>query len=227
MRFVKMGLPSFVFAALLLPCAFAQTPGSGANSEKLTGHVAELKKKALAGDTKAQVQLGIAFERGQGVGKNVNEAIHWYHVAADRGNPVAQTNLAYLYENGASGPKDPAEAARWYMRAALSGFVRAQFNLGVLYLYGTGVERSDEEAAHWIGHAADAGCPSALAALSYLYTQGAGVPRDPHKALELIQKSNRKNDPNLCDRLGPEPSDASLSEQRSRNPGANPIADLR
>src|SRR5579859_4424197 len=70
MSFAKMGLPAFVFAALLLPCAFAQTPGSGANSEKLTGHVAKQKKKALAGDTKAHVQLGIAFERGQGVEKN-------------------------------------------------------------------------------------------------------------------------------------------------------------
>jgi TPR repeat protein len=225
---IKSGLRALVLTALLLPCVFAQTPDSGAAaSEKLSGHVAELKKKALSGDTKAQVRLGIAFERGQGVEKNVSEAIHWYHIAADRGNPVAQTNLAYLYENGANGSKDPSEAAKWYLRAAVSGFVRAQFNLGVLYLYGTGVERSEEEAAHWIGQAADAGCPSALTALSYLYKQGMGVPRDPRKALDLIQKSNRQSDPNLCNRLRPESSGTSLSEHRSKNPGANPVAELQ
>jgi len=34
------------------------------------------------------------------VARNVDEAAHWYRIAADRGDPIAQTNLAYLYENG-------------------------------------------------------------------------------------------------------------------------------
>jgi hypothetical protein len=223
---VKIGLRALAFAALISASAVAQTPNSGVASERLSGHVAALKKKALAGDTKAQLRLGIAFEFGQGVDKNVDEAIHWYHIAADRGDPVSQTNLAYLYENGGNGFKDPAEAAKWYMRAAVSGFARAEFNLGILYLQGTGVERSDEEAAHWIGQAADAGCPSAVAALGYLYANGMGVPRDPRKALDLIQKSAKKYDSNLCARIGPESSDAAISERRSRSRGWNTNGDF-
>jgi hypothetical protein len=186
------------FVALLPVCAIAQTPSS-AIMPKTNGDIAELSRKAVSGDTRAQLQLGIAFEFGQGVDKNIEEAMHWYRIAADRGDPEAQTNLGYLYEIGTTGPENPAEAAKWYLRAAVSGFARAQFNLGMLYLRGAGVGRSDEDAAHWIGEAADVGCPTAVAALGYLYTYGKGVPLDEQKARELIQKSEKKkNDPRLC-----------------------------
>lgn len=73
---VKIGLCALAFASLIQVSALAQTPSSGGVLEKLSGHVADLNKKALAGDTKAQLRLGIAFEFGQGVDKNVGKAIH-------------------------------------------------------------------------------------------------------------------------------------------------------
>ena len=214
MSTVKFRLYLLALAALISASSFAQTPGSEAAPSKLSGHVAALEKKARAGDTKAQLRLGIAFEFGEGVAKNLDEAARWYRIAADRGDPVAQTNLAYLYENGGASLRDPAEAAKWYMRAAVSGFARAEFNLGTLYLQGTGVERSDEEAAHWIGLAADAGCPTALAALGYLYANGKGVPHDPRKAADLMQKSAKKSDANSCARFKPQPADSVIAERR-------------
>jgi hypothetical protein len=221
MSTVKIQFYLVALAALISTSAIAQTSDSEAAPAKLSGHAAELKKKALAGDTKAQLRLGIAFEFGDGVARNLDEAAHWYRIAADRGDPIAQTNLAYLYENGRDGVRDPSEAARWYMRAAVSGFARAQFNLGTLYLQGSGVERNDEEAAHWIGLAAEAGCPSALAALGYLYANGKGVPRDARKAADLIQKSARKNDVNSCARFSSHPTDSVVAEHRSKNQGWN------
>jgi TPR repeat protein len=201
----NIGLRALGFAAVLSVSASAQTLSSRPVPEKHNAQLAALSKKALAGDTRAQLRLGVAFEFGQGVDKNVDEAMHWYRLAGYRGDPVAQTNLGYLYETGGGGASNPTEAAKWYTRAAVSGFTRAKFNLGVLYLKGTGVERSDEEAAHWISEAADEGCPSAVAALSYLYATGKGVPLDPDKALELNRKAVKKNDSNLCVRLSPGP----------------------
>jgi TPR repeat protein len=186
------------FAAFLAVSASAQTLNSGLPLDKVDPQLAAINKKALAGDPRAQLLLGIAFEFGQGVERSLDEAMRWYHLAADRGDAEAQTNLAYLYETGGNGPENPEEAAKWYLRAAVSGFARAKFNLGTLYLRGIGVERSDEDAAHWIGEAADAGCPTAVAALGYLYANGKGVPRDEQKARELIQKAAKKNDPRLC-----------------------------
>src|ERR1700686_2557834 len=85
MRKFKIGLRALAFLALLPVSAIAQTPNSGLIPEKLSGDMAALSKKALAGDTRAQLQLGIAFEFGQGVDKNFDDAIYWYRMAADRG----------------------------------------------------------------------------------------------------------------------------------------------
>src|SRR5260370_17682958 len=178
MRTFNISLGVIGFVALLSVSASSQTLTSGPLPETTNGQVVELSKKALSGDTRAQLLLGIAFEFGQGVDKNLDEAMHWYHLAADRGDPVAQTNLAYLYESGASGPTDPEEAAKGYLRAAVSGFARAQFNLGTLYLRGAGVQRSAQTAAHLFSEPADTGCPAAIAARGSLLSNLKSVPPD-------------------------------------------------
>jgi len=76
------------FAALLSVSSSAQTLSSVALSEKPDSQLAALSKKALAGDTQAQLRMGIAFEFGQGVDQNLVEAMHWYRIAADRGDPI-------------------------------------------------------------------------------------------------------------------------------------------
>ena len=195
---IVLSLGVLGLATFLSVSSSAQTTNSESVPEKLSAQLSALNKKALAGDTKAQLRMGLAFEFGQGVAKNLDRAMHWYHLAADRGDPIAQTDLGYLYETGGSGPKDPAEAAKWYLRAAVSGLTRAKFNLGVLFLTGAGVQKSDEEAAHWIGEAADDGCPSALLAMSYLYANGQGVSLDPQKAQELSRKASKNSDSKMC-----------------------------
>ena len=95
----NIGLRLLGFAALLAVSTTAQTLSSGPVPEKLNGELAALSEKALAGDTRAQLRMGIAFEFGQGVDRNVDEAMRWYRLAADRGDPVAQTDLGYLYES--------------------------------------------------------------------------------------------------------------------------------
>jgi hypothetical protein len=53
------------FAALLSVSSSAQTLSSVALSEKPDSQLAALSKKALAGDTQAQLRMGIAFEFGK------------------------------------------------------------------------------------------------------------------------------------------------------------------
>ena len=79
-----MGKLKTVLAFVVLSpiSAIAQGPSSDLMPEKATGNFAALNKKALAGETRSQLQLGIAFEFGQGVDKNFEEAMHWYRIAA-------------------------------------------------------------------------------------------------------------------------------------------------
>jgi TPR repeat protein len=94
------------FVALLPISAIAQGPSSALRPKTGNEDFAALRKKALAGDTRSQLRLGIAFEFGQGVDKNFDEAMHWYRTAADRGDPIAQTNLGYFYEAGVGGSRE-------------------------------------------------------------------------------------------------------------------------
>src|SRR5580700_1309361 len=115
MRGFSVGICVLGLAGLLSVSVFAQTSSTGLLHDKVDGQLADLSKKALEGDTNAQLRMGLAFEFGQGVDKDLDQAMRWYHMAADRGDPIAQTDLAYLYESGSAGTPDPAEAAKWYL----------------------------------------------------------------------------------------------------------------
>ena len=89
---------------------------------------------ADAGNAQAQFLLGLKYETGTDVGRDIAEAANWYEKAARQGNPEAQFKLATFLERGRGREVDRAAAAQWYERAAQKGFAPAQYNLGVLQL---------------------------------------------------------------------------------------------
>lgn len=81
----------------------------------------ETSKLARQGKINAQVQLGIAYEHGEGVTKNPKKAVDWYCRAAKKGSLQAQQNLAWMYANGRGVKRDEAIAVRWFKTAAKTG----------------------------------------------------------------------------------------------------------
>jgi len=55
--------------------------------------IAALKRQAASGNAKAQFELGMDYDNGQGVPKNHAEATRWFRKAAEQGNATAQYNL--------------------------------------------------------------------------------------------------------------------------------------
>ncbi len=53
--------------------------------------------KADRGDAEAQNNLGVAYESGSGVLKDMKKAIKYYKLAADQGYGDAQYNLGVCY----------------------------------------------------------------------------------------------------------------------------------
>jgi hypothetical protein len=79
------------------------------------------------GHAGAQSNLGVMYEKGQGVPQDFAAALGWYRKAADQGKASAQTNLGRYYDNGRGGlPKDDREAVRLYKLAADQGDAWAQ-----------------------------------------------------------------------------------------------------
>ena len=56
------------------------------------------KRAAIEGDPMSQYNLGLMYERGDGVHQDFAQAIHLYKQAAAQGDVDAQNNLARLLE---------------------------------------------------------------------------------------------------------------------------------
>jgi hypothetical protein len=126
----------------------------------------------------AQFNLGLMYDKGQGVPQDYAEAAKWYRKAAEQGNAEAQYNLGMMYYAGQGVPQDHAVAAKWYRKAAEQGNASAQFNLGLMYDKRQGVPQNFPEAVKWYRKAAEQGNAEAQYNLGMMYFAGLGVPKD-------------------------------------------------
>ena len=76
---------------------------------------------AELGDAEAQYNLGVMFDEGAGIDRDLGKAAEWYRKAADQGFVDAQINLGMMYYHGQGFTCDHAEAAKWFRRAAGQG----------------------------------------------------------------------------------------------------------
>ena len=84
--------------------------------------------KALAdqGNARAENELGLMNENGEGIPLNYPEAMTWYRKAAEGGYPLAQCNLGVMCYKGEGTPRDVVQAYTWFDLAALQGEPHAQ-----------------------------------------------------------------------------------------------------
>jgi hypothetical protein len=112
---------------------------------------------AEAGEIEAQFGLGLLYEQGQAVMRDLEEAASWYARAAEQGSMRAQTQLGGMYARGDGVAEDWSRAIAWWRRAAAQGSKRAKFHLGQAYQFGSGVERDIDMAIQWYSEAAALG----------------------------------------------------------------------
>jgi TPR repeat protein len=101
---------------------------------------------------------------GEGVQKNLVEAIKWYRQAAAQGHANAEYNVGVAYFEGNYGmPKNKSEAIKLWQDAAEQGDVRAQTWLGQEYAFGGSVLKADKTLGYmWINLAAAQGFQDAI-----------------------------------------------------------------
>ena len=152
-------------------------------------NIDELKKAAEQGDAQAQCNLGVCYHFGNGVEKNLSEAVKWWRKAAEQGDAQAQYNLGVCYALGDGVEKNPTEAVKWCRKAAEQGNAQAQYNLGFCYDFGNGVEKNLSEAVKWYRKAAEQGLASAQYNLGVCYTKGNGVEKNLSEAVKWYRKA--------------------------------------
>ena len=80
---------------------------------------------AELGDAEAQFNLGVLYDEGAGVERNLTTAADWYRKAAEQGFIDAQTNLGIMYYHGLGVDHDLEAAAHWFRLAADQGDAEA------------------------------------------------------------------------------------------------------
>jgi TPR repeat protein len=66
------------------------------------------------------------YDKGQGVSKDYNEALKWYHLSADKGLAEAQFGIGMMYFEGKGVSQDSKIAITWFRMAAEQGHVLAR-----------------------------------------------------------------------------------------------------
>jgi TPR repeat protein len=118
-----------------------------------------------------------------------NEALKWYHKAAEQDFAISQHNLGMLYGHGFGVAADLNEAAKWFRKAAEQGLVEAKYTLGVGYERGFGVAVNLGEAIRWYRLAAEQGYAPAQNDLGSSYVNGNGVAKDMNEAVRWYRKA--------------------------------------
>ncbi|MDP2357384.1 MAG: SEL1-like repeat protein [Beijerinckiaceae bacterium] len=138
-------------------------------------------------DAPAMTLLGELYRDGVSVRRNLAEAMHWYKLAADRGDRQAQFALGIAHLNGAGAAKDRKVAQDWLEKAAAQNHAGALYNLGVLAI---DAELQDfPRASELFRKAAELGDLDAAYGLAVLYREGTGVPRDKAESVKWLKRA--------------------------------------
>lgn len=77
-----------------------------------------LHRAAAQGSAAAMNYLGVAYDNGMGVKRDMKEAVKWYQAAAERGDAMGQANLGQHYFDGTGVSTDMVQAYRWFKLSA-------------------------------------------------------------------------------------------------------------
>jgi TPR repeat protein len=144
-----------------------------------------LKKLSDTGDAKAQNDVGVMIEMGQGTRANFRIAAKYYEKSAAQGFAEGQCNYGQIKK----AQKKYGAAIKLFKKSAKQGNACGQHFLAVMYQHGKGIKRSYKKAIELYRKSADQGFYLAQSNLAVMYEKGKGVRRDYVEALELYTKS--------------------------------------
>lgn len=141
----------------------------------------------------AQFLLGYIYYNAYcGLQEDKVEAVKWYRLSVDQGQPGAQFSLGLMYRDEEGGlQKDGAEAVRLLTLSAHQGYARAQSSIGYIYDTGTqGVQKDENEAVRYYKLSASQGFSVGMNNLATMYQKGSGgLEKDEVEAIKLVSQA--------------------------------------
>lgn len=177
-----------IFKLGMLTSALALSSSIFAYTYQYGSYSPEALKQAIAGDAKAQNQIGDAYYMGNGVAKDYKKAFEWYSKSAKQGNLDATDSLALMYGNGQYVAYNILQSEKLYQLAASQGHSASQYMLYLLYRDGESqIPRDIPKAVRYLIQSANLGYDDAQFDLAFRYEKGIDVPRDAIRALHYYR----------------------------------------
>jgi TPR repeat protein len=106
---------------------------------------------AEQGNALAQYNLGVMYDREEGVPQDYKEAVKWYRLSADQGDASAQYNLGLMYAEGQGVLQDYAVAHMWFNFSGSNGYKKGVRNRNIIEkgMSPTQIEEAQRMARNW------------------------------------------------------------------------------
>ncbi|CAI2170106.1 579_t:CDS:2, partial [Funneliformis geosporum] len=146
----------------------------------------------------AQCNLAFLYKNGEGVKKNLKEALYWYKKSANYESAFEWYNKSA--KQNYSDAQNMIEIGKYsielYEKLAKQNNNEIQHYLGLFYENGIKIEKDYKKAFYWYQKAAKNGNNFAQYHLGKFYLNGFGVKEDEDKAFVLFEKSAKQDN---CD----------------------------
>jgi TPR repeat protein len=176
-----------------------------ADADIIERYVLYLRKMAEGRMPEAYIMLGDAYLNGQGVEKNVKEAIGWYENAVDAGVRFGNECIGMLYYEGKDVKADYEKAYAYFTKDEKKKSFCTIYALGEMYRRGLYVLKNEEKACEYyseIVYSDDEyasmddyywrACYRLGVALHY----GNGIEKNLQEAFDLVTEAKKQVDSN-------------------------------
>lgn len=113
------------------------------------------------------INLGLCYERGTGVSRDVHTALKLYKKAAEFGDPNAMYRVGHLMFSSPELKNESSSARIYILRAARKNHLSAMLTMGLFSESGNGVQKNREDAIRWYTKAVSTEIPSAPALFDF------------------------------------------------------------
>ncbi len=153
--------------------------------------IESLRQLAEQGHARALYCLGVCYDNGIAVEKDLKKAREYYLLSAQQGFAPAQND--YGISCISEGNFNTAEAEKWVRKSAEQGYAPAQFHLAFFYANGVGVKADMHEFLHWIEKAAEQNYKKAKYMLAEFYMTAPEEHRDVDASVTLLKELAAEN----------------------------------
>ena len=140
------------------------------------------KQASEQGDAEASYRIGLLYVKGEGVVRNIPDAVGMVFTAAKAGHLEAQYQLGRIYLSGAKGGPNGPEG--WAQAIREHDLETAEEKLKLLFPNGIEVKQDPEQALYWLTAAAKSGKPEAQTLVAEMHRRGQGCSQDLEQAYQ-------------------------------------------